>query len=238
MEDKKDIIIIIPMYNEEQLIIKTITSWEKVLNELKINYIIEIHNDGSTDNSTNIINEYIQNNTHIKLINNPHKGFSKTLYNAYKNIKNTDYVFHADADNEIPPDNFNLIWENRNNSDLLIGIRNNRNQTISRILASYFAKKIMAMLFNNNKIIINDVNCPFRLIRKEILDKIIKNLPENYLYPNLYVCAYCLKNNLRIKEFPFEYKKPKRKSHLDNIFKLTSHEIISLIQLLKYKMDK
>ena len=73
-------------------------------------------------------------------------------------------------------------------------------------------------------------------MKRNTLDKILDTISPNYLYANLFISAYYLKNNLKIKEISVEYNKPKRKSHLDNIIKLSIHEVISLIQLIEYKI--
>ena len=237
MEDKKDLIIIMPLFNEGKTIHETINKWINVLNKLEINYQIRIFNDGSTDNSANIINSITNENKNIILYNNQHLGFGKTLYNAYKQAKDGEYIFHADSDIEIDPENFKLFWENKDNADLIIGRRNNREQNLFRFIASNLAKKFVAVMFSKSKkIIINDVNIPFRLMKRNTLDKILDTISPNYLYANLFISAYYLKNNLKIKEISVEYNKPKRKSHLDNIIKLSIHEVISLIQLIEYKI--
>ena len=237
MNEKLDLIILMPLYNEEKTIYETINNWINVLNNLKINYQIKIFNDGSTDYSANIVNDIAKENKNIIIYNNKHLGYSKIMYNAYKQINNAEYIFQSDSDIEINPDNFKLFWESKDSADLIIGRRNNREQNIFRLLASNYAQKVVNILFNRSKkIIIHDVNIPFRLLKKEILDKILDTISPNYLYVNLFISAYFLKNNLRIKEISVEYNKPKRKSHLDNIIKLSIHELISLIQLIEYKI--
>ena len=60
----KNLTIIIPMYNEEGSIKKTISSIKETLSNCDIQYEIICVNDGSTDNTKNILNE-IKNITAI-----------------------------------------------------------------------------------------------------------------------------------------------------------------------------
>lgn len=227
-----DLIIIMPLYNESQTIKNTLNLWINTLEKLNINYIIEIYNDGSTDNSSDVIKNI--NNPKIKLIENPHQGFSKTLYNAYKNVEETEFVFHADSDDEISPVYFEEFWQNRNNADLIIGKRIHREQSIYRKIATNMATYTISFLYGKG---ITDTNIPFRLLKRKDLQDFIKTFPENFLYPNLFLCAYFLKNKKKIIEIPVEYyNKIKRKSHLNNIIKLIIHSIISFIELFLYKL--
>ncbi len=56
MNDLK-ISIIVPLYNEENSIIKLL---KKILNLKRINLEIVVVNDGSTDNSLNLIEKFLQ----------------------------------------------------------------------------------------------------------------------------------------------------------------------------------
>ncbi len=232
--EKIDIIVIMPIYNEEKIIVKTINRWDSVLSKLSLNYKIEIYNDGSTDNCSKVVEKVTKTNSNVVLINNVHKGFSKTLYYAYKNCGDADYIFHADADNEISPEDFELLWKERGNADLVIARRVNRSQPIHRKIATNMAKNIIALLFSQSNKIINDTNVPFRLLKKELLDKIINTIDERNLYPNIFICAYCLKKQMRIIEIPLNHNNHNRQSYLNNFLKLTYDEIISFIQLIKY----
>ena len=51
-------------------------------------------------------------------------------------VDNAKWIFQVDADNEMSPKYFDLIWDNRDKYDFLIGIRDNRQQPFSRKLVS------------------------------------------------------------------------------------------------------
>ena len=48
---KIELSVVIPVYNEEDIISMVIDNWIEKLNQLNINYEIHLYNDGSTDNS-------------------------------------------------------------------------------------------------------------------------------------------------------------------------------------------
>jgi glycosyltransferase involved in cell wall biosynthesis len=237
----KDVTIVMPLYNEEKIIKDYLNDWIKILNELQINWSIEIYNDGSTDCSTDIIKEFFNQYPDIILHNREHKGFSKTLYEAYKNTNNTNYVFHSDSDNELSPQFFKILWNERNNADLIIGRRINRKQSLKRFIATYFASIIISFLFSKSKkILVHDTNVPFRLLKHQLLNNILNTIDENYPYPNLFMVAYCLKNKLNICEIDTEHNKNNSYSTLNNTLRLIKEEIVSFVYLIIYyfKLNK
>ena len=50
-EQKLDLAVIIPVYNEEGAIAKVINKWNTELLKTRINFKIYVYNDGSKDNS-------------------------------------------------------------------------------------------------------------------------------------------------------------------------------------------
>ena len=62
--DKEKVSIIVPMYNAEKFIGKTI---ESVLSQTYENWEMLIMNDVSTDNSLAVVNEYAKKDDRIKL---------------------------------------------------------------------------------------------------------------------------------------------------------------------------
>ena len=71
--NKKDISIIVPIYNAEKYLNKCIDS---IINQSKKELEIILINDGSTDNSENIIKKYADKR--IKYFKNKNQGIGKT----------------------------------------------------------------------------------------------------------------------------------------------------------------
>lgn len=229
-----DVTIIMPLYNEEKTIENTIKLWIETLDNEKITWRIEIYNDGSTDSSNKIIEKLAKNNPNIRLYSFENKGFSKTLFEAYSNVSNTEYVFHTDSDIGISPKDFSLLWKERFENDFIIGCRLNRKQSFKRKLATCGAAFIIATLFNRFKIVVHDTNAPFRLIKTDILKKFLSTIEKEYPYANLFMCAYCLKRKFKIKEIGVEHDNSERKSYLNNIKTLLKNELKSIIYLIEY----
>lgn len=86
--------IVIPLYNKEKQIAKTL---ESIFNQTFQEYEIVIVNDGSTDNSAKIVKQI--NDKRIRLINQPNSGVSSARNTGIKN-SSFEYVAFLDADDE------------------------------------------------------------------------------------------------------------------------------------------
>lgn len=90
--------VIIPVYNAEKFIGYCLDS---VLSQNYNNYEIIAVDDGSTDNSPGILDEYAKNNSQIRVFHKENGGVSSARNLAIKNISG-DYVCFLDSDNAIP----------------------------------------------------------------------------------------------------------------------------------------
>jgi len=84
MQKQPKISIIIPVYNTSKYLKKCLDS---VINQTYKNYNVIIVNDGSTDNSLDIIKEYMKKSSSIILINQKNMGLSMARNNAVKKVE-------------------------------------------------------------------------------------------------------------------------------------------------------
>ena len=111
--DKPKISVLMPVYNGDQFLDKSIKS---VLNQTFNNFEYIIINDGSTDGSLKIIESYKDNR--IKIINySKNKGITFALNNGLK-IAKGDYVARQDQDDISYPDRLMLQIEYLENNDV------------------------------------------------------------------------------------------------------------------------
>lgn len=96
---KPSISIIVPVYNVEEYIEKCI---ESLVNQTQKDIEIIFINDGSTDNSRNIISKYEKKYKNIKCIDKENEGQAVARNIAIKE-SHADYVMFVDADDYISP---------------------------------------------------------------------------------------------------------------------------------------
>ena len=96
--------VILPVFNGEKYIRKAI---ESVLNQTFTNFELIIVNDGSTDDSLNIINEFRDNR--IKFINQVNQGPGASRNKALK-IASGEYIMFLDSDDFFTSDALEVAY--------------------------------------------------------------------------------------------------------------------------------
>jgi glycosyltransferase involved in cell wall biosynthesis len=113
-----DISIIIPVYNMENYINQCLDS---VFNQTHKNIEVIIINDGSIDNSENIINEYKDKYKNIVYINQENQGLSASRNAGIKEAKG-QYIMFLDSDDYIEKNCTEILYNQaiKTNSDVVI----------------------------------------------------------------------------------------------------------------------
>lgn len=104
---KKRVSVIIPVYNVEKFILKTV---ESVMNQDYKDVEIILVNDGSPDNSAQIIDELAKRDSRIICIHKENGGVSSAR-NAGLKIATGEYVTFIDGDDWVEPNYISYLLE-------------------------------------------------------------------------------------------------------------------------------
>ncbi|PWB88333.1 glycosyltransferase family 2 protein [Methanobrevibacter thaueri] len=110
--------VIIPVYNVEDYLSQCLDS---ICNQTFKDIEIICVNDGSIDNSLDILNEYAESDRRIKIINQHNQGLAASRNQGLKEAKG-DYVYFIDSDDYIELDALEKLHENivTNSSDMVL----------------------------------------------------------------------------------------------------------------------
>jgi glycosyltransferase involved in cell wall biosynthesis len=160
--------IIIPVFNDEKNISRCIDS---VLSQTYTDFECLIIDDGSTDKTSSICDEYSKKDSRIKVFHKKNEGISKTRQYGIDHA-NGEYIYFIDSDDWI---------ESSFVSCMIVIINNNKHDLI---FFDYIKN------YTNNKNIYKSQN-PFsldnNLIIKLILEKKILSCTWNFLYKKEYI---------------------------------------------------
>lgn len=108
--------LIIPVYNVEKYLVKALKSVE---NQTMKNIEVIIVNDGSTDGSLKIIEEFALKNPHFHIINQENQGLSAARNRGLRESKG-DYIAFMDSDDYIAHDFLESLYKAaiKNNADI------------------------------------------------------------------------------------------------------------------------
>lgn len=167
-----DISIIIPLYNEEESLPELIAWVDRVMKENNFSYEAIMVDDGSFDNSWNVIENLARSNQSVKAIHlRRNYGKSAALYCGFKAAKG-DVVITMDADLQDSPDEvpglFKMIKEE--NFDLVSGWKKKRKDPLlSKNLPSKLYNGTVRYLYG---IKLHDMNCGLKAYKNEVIKSI------------------------------------------------------------------
>ena len=193
----RELIIVIPVYNEAQIIQTVIKDWVTTLRGLKIDFELKVYNDGSTDTTSEKLKEIVQTYQELTVIDKCNSGHGPTILKGYRDAEAT-YVFQVDSDNEMKAKYFEVLWKERADYDFLIGRRKfNFKVPLPRRLVSFMAKKAVHFFYGKG---IADVNVPYRLMKKEKFLEIYDAIPTDTFAPNVIISGMAIREKMKIKD--------------------------------------
>ncbi len=164
--------VFFPCYNEELNIDDLVSETISLLNDLVIDYEILIINDGSSDNTGLLADSLSKKYDKVRVIHHEiNQGYGAALISGFSNAV-YEWVFFTDGDHQFHINEIERFLENIDKNDLIIGFRKKRQDPWHRILYAYAWNRLVRILFNLK---IKDLNCAFKLIRKNTLDRIELN---------------------------------------------------------------
>ena len=169
--------IIAPCYNEEETIEPFLRRIEEILAQINESYEIVFINDGSKDNTLNVLLNAKQNFKNIRIINFSRNFGKEAALTAGLDKARGEAAIPIDVDLQDPPELIKeLVARWREGYDVVLAKRADRT-------SDSFAKRVSADLFYKLNGKISNVDIPnnvgdFRLMSKRVVEA-LKQLPEN-----------------------------------------------------------
>ncbi len=168
MDNKLQISLVIPVYNEEANLQKGVL--DKIGNFTQKNDHFQeviIVDDGSTDKSKEILNRYMKIFPKFRLLENIHQGKAYAIITGIKSSLG-NYVFFSDIDLATPIEEAEwLIAEIPKGYEIIIGSRKGKREgaPLPRKVLSFGGNIIRNLLFQFKGV--TDTQCGFKLFRKK-----------------------------------------------------------------------
>ncbi len=222
-----DVAVIIPVYNNEKYIEKCINSLLNQKTDCK--YEIIVINDGSTDNSLNILKKYKER---IILIDKKNTGPGDSRNLGIK--KSTGkYLMFVDSDDYVSDNFIEKMYTTiiENDADIVICdfYRVHRDNSIS-----YLNKGEAGTYLKNNinKPLLMDFHSCNKIFNREILTNI--NYPENMFYEDVvFISKVLLKANkiIKINEPLYYYRD--NKEGTTNVINITNYDLLKAYKMIE-----
>ncbi len=193
--ESTDLAVVIPVYNEAGAIAEVVEDWAQTLRNLGVQFEIHAYNDGSTDNSLDLLQNLTKSCAELVVHDKPNSGHGPTILQGYRENAHHPWIFQVDSDNELMAADFESLWEQRDQYDFLIGKRSQWSQPLPRKVISWISRRIIHLFYRTP---VWDVNAPYRLMRSEIYAPFYQQIPMDTFAPNLIISGIAGKKKLRV----------------------------------------
>ena len=161
--------VFFPAYNDGGTIASLVITSVKVAASLTPDYEVIVVNDGSSDDTPQILDELARlYPDHVRIVHHPkNRGYGGALRSGFA-AATKDYVFYTDGDGQYDPAEVTVLWaEMRDDVDWVNGWKISRADPLHRIVIGRVYHHVVKLLFGLK---VRDVDCDFRLMRRRIFD--------------------------------------------------------------------
>ena len=175
--------VIVPLYNEHEIIPvlnqHIIASLETITEDYEIIYV----NDGSTDNSMNQLLNCRNKNNKVKILDLSRNFGHQAAFSAGLNYSQGDFTVMMDGDMQDPPEVIPEMYAKiiSSNADIVYAKRSNRNENFTKKLFISLFHSVFSKISKNNQ---GDTG-NFCLLNRKALDAFLGLNEKNRYLPGL-----------------------------------------------------
>lgn len=186
-----------PAYNEEAHIEKTVREWhDEVAAKIPGSEIIVV-DDRSKDGTGRVLDALAREMPQLQVVRpEQNGGHGKALRLGFQQATR-EFVFQTDSDRQHLPAEFWKVWPAREANDFVFGVRGSRADGLFRVLITRGLRFLNFLIWG---CWIADANCPFKLMKREALEKVLSRVPKDSFIPMVMVSILARKMRFRVTE--------------------------------------
>lgn len=228
--------IIIPAYNESDKIVRSLTQVTAFMREFADEFNVYVVDDGSLDNTANLVTEFSKANPEVILIKIEHKGKAAAIITGMLRADG-DLLYMCDADLATPITELKkmTVWLFDHDYDVVIASREGTGAVrIGEPYYRHFIGRVFNLLVQLTALWgISDSQCGFKLFKREVAKDVFNSLvvygPNAKKRKKPFFGAFDVevlflakKAGYKIKELPvtWHYVKTSRLNFFDNSYNM------------------
>lgn len=159
-----------PAYNDAGTIASLVIRAVQTASRLTPDYEVIVVNDGSGDATAEIIDELTRTYPRVRAVHHErNRGYGGALRTGFA-VATKDLIAYTDGDGQYDPAELELLWTHlTDDADMVTGYKIRRSDPLHRIVIGRLYHHTVKLLF---RLRVRDVDCDFRLLRREIFDRI------------------------------------------------------------------
>jgi glycosyltransferase involved in cell wall biosynthesis len=158
-----------PAYNDWATIASQVLLVSRTLRELCDDWEVIVVNDGSRDHTGDVLKEVAALAPNVRVVHHPqNRGYGGALRSGFA-AATKDWIFYTDGDAQYDVTELRQLWEARSGADMVNGYKISRSDPPHRIVVGKLYHWMVRIAFWLES---RDVDCDFRLVRREVFDRI------------------------------------------------------------------
>jgi len=158
--------VVLPAYNEEQVIANTVSTVLHVLYTWRVDFEVLVVNDGSTDRTGEIVAALAGTHPRVRLITHPtNEGYGASLVSGFA-VAAKELTFFMDSDGQFDIRELQKFFPLIDEYDAVIGYRRHRQDSWMRKLNAWGWNHLVGWVLDVH---VRDVDCAFKLLHTEFL---------------------------------------------------------------------
>lgn len=230
IQQKINVSLVIPTYNDERTIIAQVLVCEKILKKLCNKFEIVISDDVSRDGTWDLLQSKFKKNKNYRLIRNKkNQGITKNVRQLYL-IAKYEYVLFYSADGDWDPRDVGHLIETqtKQNADIVIGKRKKKiGYTFYRNFISTMHRLLPLLFFGVDTIDPGGI----KLVKRKLIH--VPLISKSQFF-EAEIIIRAKKAGFRISSYPVVYKKPETGSGYGGAF---ISAVESFLDLLRFRLQ-
>lgn len=191
---------VLPAFNEQANLERAVDGLGRALATQAGDYEIIVVDDGSRDDSAAVLERLQRGTPRLVVVRHEtNLGYGAALRSGFRRAR-FSLVFFMDADNQFDPSEISLLLDRLREADMVIGYRAVRRDPLLRRLNAWAFFTLVRVLFGY---LARDVNCAFKLIRRELLEHL--GLRSDGALINTELLVLARRRGARIVEVPVHH---------------------------------
>jgi glycosyltransferase involved in cell wall biosynthesis len=160
--------VVLPAYNEEEVIIGTVSTVLQALETWNLDYEVIVVNDGSADRTGILLEELAAKKPRLKIVTHPvNRGYGAALISGFA-AASKELSFFMDSDGQFSIDELHQFLPFAYGYDAVIGYRLQRQDPWIRKLNAWGWKQLVTLMLGVH---VRDIDCAFKLYHTSFLHR-------------------------------------------------------------------
>ena len=189
--------VVVPFYNEADNVPRVLAGLRRAMDELGGSYEAILVNDGSNDGTGELIQELSKDWPEARPIQFAQNlGQAAALFYGLREATG-QWILTMDGDGQQDPADFQVLLAKRSTADVVIGIRQPRNDSWLRRAMSKVANSVRGHILHDH---VTDTGCGLKILHRDVVGSLI---PIRSLYS--FIPAMAVNGGFKVVEVPVRH---------------------------------